>query len=224
MIGIPGITLPKAKIEMYRGDEPEPVDTITVMFNPPEYSISKGARYASTSILGMSTPLTQFVHGEADTLSLELFLDTTLMLDLLTDSDVREFVAKLEKLVLIDPESHAPLHCKFKWGKVDFKATVAKLDTTYTKFNADGVPVRAKIRMTFTEYETFDEIKKKKKSKKESADLARTYVVKEGDSLWLIAYEQYGDQKYWKHIARANGVANPLEVEPGTEIKLPRTE
>jgi LysM repeat protein len=209
--------LPKATIEIYRRDSRE--DAIEVLFNPPEYSVSRGVKYASTSILGMSTPLTQFVSGEADTVALDLFLDTTISADTRDGTDVREFVQRLEKLVLIDPELHAPLHCKFIWGGPPFKATVAKLDTTYTKFKPNGVPVRAKVKMTLTEYKTFEEVRAK--SQKYSADLARAYVVKDGDNLWLIAHEKYGDVKCWKHIARANGITNPLDLEPGTELVLP---
>jgi hypothetical protein len=216
-----GITSLKATLEIYR--RKELLDVIMVMFNPPEYSTSKGAKYASTSILGMSTPISQFVSGEADTVSLELFMDTTLMADALpVDVDVRVFVKRLERLVLIDEELHAPPHCVFRWGTLAFKATVAKVDTTYTKFNPVGIPVRAKVRLTFTEYKTFDEIKVK--SEKKSADLARVYVVGEGDSLWLIAHKKLGDPALWKYIAKENGIANPLDLTTGTELKIPRVE
>jgi hypothetical protein len=216
-----GITSPKATIEVYR--RKELLDTITVMFNPPEYSTSKGAKYASTSILGMSTPISQFVSGEADTLSLEVFVDTTLMTDASPEEvDVRVFVERLEVLVLIDEELHAPPHCVFRWGTLAFKATVAKVDTTYTKFDPHGIPVRAKVKLNFTEYKTFDEIKVK--SEKKSADLARIYVVGEGDSLWLIAHKKLGDAALWKYIAKENAIANPLDLEAGTELRIPRVE
>jgi len=42
-----------------------------VLFNPAEYSIEKGNTFQSTSLPGLATPVTQFVTGNADTLSME---------------------------------------------------------------------------------------------------------------------------------------------------------
>ena len=47
-----------------------------VLFNPAEYSIEKGNTFQSTSLPGLSTPVTQFVTGNADTLTMELYFDT----------------------------------------------------------------------------------------------------------------------------------------------------
>src|SRR5260370_17859128 len=49
---------------------------IQVLFNPAEYSIEKGNTYQSTALPGMPTPVTQFVNGNADTLTMELYFDT----------------------------------------------------------------------------------------------------------------------------------------------------
>ncbi len=191
-INIPGLSSSKAVIEIYRREEL--LDEIEVMYNPPEYTTSKSAKYTSTSILGMSTPIKQFQAGDADTLTLEVFLDTTVInpLELITGGDdVREYVRRIEVLVQIDKELHAPPYCIFRWGanpeEEGFKATVDKVDTTYTKFQSDGTPVRAKVKLTFTEYKTFEEIVEK--TTKHSADLAKVYIVEDGDSLWLIAYK-----------------------------------
>jgi hypothetical protein len=49
---------------------------IEVLFNPSEYTIEKANKYQSTPIPGLATPVHQFVHGESDTLTMELFFDT----------------------------------------------------------------------------------------------------------------------------------------------------
>ena len=51
--------------------------SVEVQFNPTEYGIDRGASYAELQVPGLRTPLLQFVRGEAQTLTLELFLDGT---------------------------------------------------------------------------------------------------------------------------------------------------
>lgn len=51
----------------------------------------------------------------------------------------------------------------------------------------------------------------------------RTYVIKEGESLWIIAADVYGDGEKWKLIYEANKekIKNPDILIPGTELIIP---
>lgn len=51
--------------------------SIDVMFNPTDYQITRNVSYAEIAVPGLSMPLLQFVRGEAQTLQLELFLDSS---------------------------------------------------------------------------------------------------------------------------------------------------
>lgn len=48
-----------------------------------------------------------------------------------------------------------------------------------------------------------------------------TYIVKRGDSLWLIAKKQYGSALRWKEIAAANPAINPKRLQVGQRLTLP---
>jgi LysM repeat protein len=48
------------------------------------------------------------------------------------------------------------------------------------------------------------------------------YIVKEGDFLWKIAEEVYGDGSYWTKIIQANQIADPSILIPGTKLIIPR--
>lgn len=48
-----------------------------------------------------------------------------------------------------------------------------------------------------------------------------TYIVKRGDSLWLIAKKQYGSALRWKEIAAANPNINPKRLQVGQRLTLP---
>jgi len=48
------------------------------------------------------------------------------------------------------------------------------------------------------------------------------YIVKEGDFLWKIAEEVYGDGNYWIKIVQANKITDPNILIPGTKLIIPR--
>lgn len=50
----------------------------------------------------------------------------------------------------------------------------------------------------------------------------RTYIVKEGDNIWDIAYSELGNARDWVKIMDVNPtVLNPFEIEVGTELIIP---
>lgn len=50
------------------------------------------------------------------------------------------------------------------------------------------------------------------------------YIVKEGDTLWSISEEKYGNGFEWTKIAEANEIKDPYEIEKGQVISLPEVE
>jgi len=48
------------------------------------------------------------------------------------------------------------------------------------------------------------------------------YVVKDGDFLWKIALEVYGDGNAWQRLADFNKISFPYSVETGMILKVPR--
>jgi nucleoid-associated protein YgaU len=54
-----------------------------------------------------------------------------------------------------------------------------------------------------------------------TSEKAKTYVVKESDSLWSIAENEYKDGHKWTEIAKANKLENPDAIEKGMKLILP---
>jgi nucleoid-associated protein YgaU len=54
-----------------------------------------------------------------------------------------------------------------------------------------------------------------------TAIVVRTYRIKRGDRLWLIAKHFYGDGHLWHKIADANGIPDPNDIHPGQVIIIP---
>jgi LysM repeat protein len=49
----------------------------------------------------------------------------------------------------------------------------------------------------------------------------KTYIVKSGDSLGLIAFKQLGATAKWREIAELNNIVNPSKIEVGQILQLP---
>ncbi len=192
-------------------------EEIPVLFNPKEYSQDKNNQFKYTNIPGLTTPLTQFVSGNVETLRMDLFFDTYE-----EKKDVREHTNKIDKLLDIDPELHSPPICKFIWGSLEFKAVLERVNKKFTMFLSDGIPVRATLSVTFKEYKTLEE--QMNNPPRQSSDRTKRRLVKEGDTLWSIAAEEYGDPGEWRHIAKENGIINPRILPPGTELAIPPME
>jgi len=50
---------------------------------------------------------------------------------------------------------------------------------------------------------------------------ARSYTVKQGDTLWVIAKRELGDARRIKEIADLNGLKEPFRLRIGDKIRLP---
>ena len=207
----------KAEIRVLRGKHKSQGNDpyLECGFNPPEYGINRSVNYGELKASGSGASSQQFVNRSADTLSMELFFDTSE-----TQTDVRtEYIEKLDYLASVDAELHAPPLCKFVWGKgLSFTALVTKLDKSFTRFLPSGVPVRARVNVTFSECSTSEY---RREIEPESTDKTKAWTVTEGDTLWLVAAEEYGDASYWRTIADANDIDNPRAVRPGDSLELP---
>lgn len=196
------------------GKTKEGKDQIKALFNPSQYSIDKSNTFASMQVPGRESSIIQFVRGESETLSLELFFDTYTYE---SSKDVREYTNKVRNLLNVDKDLHAPPICSFVWGKGGFTGVIEKATVTFTMFLSNGTPVRAKVNLTFRQYQ-------KTEARLSSPDKTKRMTIANGDSLWLIAAEEYGDPAKWRAIADANNIANPLVLEPGMEIIIPKIE
>jgi nucleoid-associated protein YgaU len=188
---------------------------IKVLFNPQQYAINKSNQFANMAIPGRDSPIIQFVRGESETLSMDLFFDTYTYDN---GEDVRNYTSKVTDLMIIDPEIHAPKICSFAWniGKKDkyFTGIIEKATTTYTMFLGNGIPVRAKLNISVRQFGEHQPIR-------HSPDKTKRRIFT-NDPLWIIAAREYGDPEKWKEIAKANNIVDPLSIEPGRELIIPK--
>jgi len=202
-------TLEKAKLQNFDTN-----DSFDVLFNPKEYSIEKSVQWEPHKSPGLDTPEQEFTSGNPSVLSVELFFDTYE-----AKSDVKEHTDKVMKLALVDADKHRPPLVVFVWGSTNFKGFVESLTLRYTMFLSDGKPCRATAALSIKEYKTAAE--QLQANPRNSPDHTKRRTLKQGETLALIAHEEYDDPAEWRRIADANGINDPKDVKPGTVLTLP---
>lgn len=197
---------------------------LEVQFNPESYTLNKGAQIAEIGIYGIDSPILQFVRGQNETLSLELFFDTTDEGMGEDARDVRERTAPFYQLVKMQPRTHAPPRIRFTWGLgLSFKAIVESVQQQFDLFSPTGVPLRATLTLNLREYKTLED--QLAEIKPESSDHTKTYTVQRGDTLSRIAGREYGDPALWRAIADENSdLPSVRRLEPGALLKIPPLE
>ena len=188
--------------------------TVEAMINPKEIGFTKGVEWAPQGAAGRDFPDLQFTKGKAITLSLELLFDKYE-----TDGDVRDEVNTLVSFAMRDENLHRPPAVTVTFagplfGGDNFKGVVNSVKVRYTMFNSAGTPVRAVVTLDMQQAD-------KDMLSGNSPDVAKQRVVKRGETLQLIAESEYKNASEWRRIADANGIDDPLSIEPGTKLIVP---
>ncbi len=204
---------------------------VPFLFNPNELTIERANQYSEKQVPGMPSSTFQFVKGGARTLTMNLFFDTyekgldvRFLTDKITgwDSSSSTGIPMLKGLMDINSDLHTPPICYFVWGSFIFRCLIEHVTKKFTMFLPTGIPVRATLSITLKEYK--DPETQLKETSFQSADRTKIWHVKQGDNLWLIAFEEYGDPNLWRTIAEANKIYNPRSLEPGTDLIIPPLE
>jgi len=237
-----GSRLPLEKAFFALADSPGR-SAVPVLFNPPEYGLTKSNHFAQIAIPGLDAQLIQFVRGENRTLDVDLFFDTTESRgssegapgqasqagepgsrSFAAGTDVREVTDQLTKFMEIDPQTHTPPICLFGWGQGHVVRCVIESATQrFTRFLENGTPVRATLKLTLREVISapISTQEDTELSRQHPSAHSRTWLVRDGDTLWAIAGAEYGDSREWKRIASANGIEDPKKMRIGTVLVIP---
>lgn len=201
-------------------------ERVAVMFNPEDYSVSRENTFSQTAVPGLSAPIIQFSHGNQQTLEMELFLDTYeghregSRQVAVAGEDVRKHVRKITDLMNIQPATHAPPVLLFTWGSLAFSCVLTRATQKFILFLPDGTPVRARVQVTFSQYNNAE--LEAKEIKRETADYTKFHVVRPGEKISAIAAAAYGEPRLWRAIALRNVVADPRALQAGQRLAIPR--
>ncbi len=237
-VGIPNPNslMPLAKMRITNIDTH---DSVTVLYNPQSYTRQKTVNYRPIPEMNADAPMLQFVHGGMEVLTFDLFFDSLsagaevggTVLDRLkffgnsllptagTLIDVRDYTSKITDLMYIDGDLHRPPELKVEWASLQFRGFLAQCNQRFVRFAETGEPLRAILSCTFLEHRDIDELHIA--NPLNSPDTTKYHTVRQGDSLWAIAADEYGDAGQWREIAAANGIANPRTLRAGDTLVVP---
>ena len=148
-----------------------------MQFNPNEFTMTKAAQIAEITIPGLDSPVLQFVRGQTETMSLELFFDSTEAGTGDQAMAVTEDTDRFYQLIKIDRQTHAIPVCRFEWGVGSFPGShlkehwasqndgrvngfnciVENVRQRFTMFNPLGVPLRATLTVQLREYKSLNQ-------------------------------------------------------------------
>jgi nucleoid-associated protein YgaU len=211
-------------------------ETIPVQFNPTEMTFAKGAQIAEIGIPGLDAPIQQFVRGQAEKLTLDLFFDTTESGMDGSATSVTTLTDKFYSTVKINFETHAPPICRLEWNgasfpgahllggydqqkRHSFRCIVENISQKFTLFSPQGIPLRATLTVTLREYKSLE--KQLRELHLASPDHTRAYVIERGDTLSAIAGKVYESPAEWRELATNNNITDPRRLTPGRMLEAP---
>jgi hypothetical protein len=199
-------------------------ESLECMFNPGEYTFTKSNNWALGKKRGANVPKLEFNGGNPTDLQVQLLFDTYE-----TGEDVRrKYTNALWQLAMVNKDKKdsrtkksTPPKCEFRWGTMwSFKAVVTNISQKFTLFLPDGTPVRAVMDLTLRQVED-EGIYPKQNPTSGGISGYRTHTLRQGETLYLIAAQEYGEARHWRFIAEFNKIDNPLSLKPGMVLSLP---
>ncbi|QWF77829.1 CIS tube protein [Amycolatopsis sp. CA-230715] len=196
---------------------------VPFQFNPNQLTLTKRTEWRrNPARMAEETSVPEFVGSAPRTLSVEIFLDGTDK----HDDSVEQNVSKLLRACVPTPESRrkkrpASPWVKLVWGKAktfSFAGVVQSVSVTYSLFDVDGTPLRARCSLTIDEGGSTTPNQNPTSG---ALEARRGHQVVAGDTLPALAWQEYGDATAWRLIAEANEVEDPMRLRPGTELLIP---
>lgn len=199
-------------------------EVLECLFNPKEYGITKANEWSTQPITGTTLSSYEFSHGDAQSMTISLLFDT---FD--SGKDVRdEYTDKLWALMDVQKDLKdskgkvgRPPRVLFQWGNAfGFVAVIKSINQKFLMFKEDGTPLRAQLEVTFQQIEDTN-LRPPQNPTSGGVGGSREWVVKEGDTLASIAYEEFGDTSSWRAIADANRLTQVRRLRPGMVLEIP---
>jgi len=209
----------------------DPDKQFTAPINPETFTRSFKIAADKRQAHGSAGTNPQYISSPPEELKLEFMLDGTgtmqgYYLDpTLSELSVSQSVpAQLNQFLNctydMDGNIHRPRFLYIIWGQdMNFQCTLTSVDVNFTLMDANGDPLRAKLSASFLGYYTPQELLQQ--SRMSSPDLTKLQKVNQGDSLDLLAYQQYDDPMFFMQLGRVNNLTSIRNIKPGTTLKFP---
>lgn len=196
------------------------------LLNPEKYAFKYKVEYNQTQGQGTSSTQPKYVRTDPEDLDLEFLFDRTGIIKGNSDDLSLGIVADIDRFKRIvfdyNGDEHKPNYLMIGWGTLLFKGILTEMNVEYKLFTPEGVPLRAVVRASFKG--VIDDKLRVARENNNSPDLTHLRIVKQGDTLPLMAFKIYGDSKYYLQVAAANNLTDFRRLKPGQQIMFPPIE
>lgn len=110
----------------------------------------------------------------------------------------------------------------FQWGSpIIYNVIMPSVRISYVRFTSSGKPIRAKVTL---QLQAVDDSPALTNPTSGGIPGRRSHTLVAGENLQHIAMANYGKPGAWRALAEANGIEDPLAVQPGLVVYLPAPE
>lgn len=225
-------------------------ERIDCLLNPETLEVKRlaGVRPRATAAgqlvgAGLADDPVLFTGGGRTELVLDLLFDIDLAEAKAPLTDVRALTAPLWRLSENSATEHGSLRpplARFVWGKAwNLPGVIVSIAERFDAFGEAGAPRRSWLRLKLlrvaepaggTARSFEDELDSGARATTADTGQDAVQAVGDGDSspgyagvrFDLLAASALGDPQRWRQLAEHNGIANPMEVAPGTVLSVPR--
>lgn len=225
----------KVKFIFYPDEEKPGIGGIPYepVYNPTEFSVNYGTGYDGGEVPISADVSKKYTSTAPRNLSMKLFFDGTgaspsasslgAMASNALGVHVNTVDLQIETFIglasAVDNTKHRPRFVMIIWGSFIMTGVVTTMNVKYTLFQPDGRPLRATMDLTIKENIASSLVTKLLNLL--SPDLSKCIVVKEGDTLPLLCYQEYNDASLYTKVAEVNNLKNYRKLEQGMELLFP---
>lgn len=209
-------------------DYSDPGEMFVALINPESYQLDYKIEYNDGQGQGASSSQLGYAHTKPEDLSFEFLFDATgaLQTGPLFVPPKPDITAELQRfkdmLTAYEGEIHQPRYLKLIWGTLLFKGRLSTLQIQFKLFKPDGRPLRAVAKATFKG--SVEENFRVALENAQSPDVSHVRTVMAGDTLPLMCHRIYGESRFYLEVAKANGLADFRNLQPGDELIFPPLE
>lgn len=194
------------------------------MFNPTSYSRTYATDWVRQQGINTSGAELDYSKSPPEQLSLDLVLDGNgvdrMGVLALAQKSVRDRVNELREVAYkYNGTIHEANYLLVTWGKLSFPCRLSSLTVNYTRFDRDGLPLRAELKLTLLS--DFSAKTRAKEEEKTSPDLTHARIVRASDTLPLLTKEIYGSPARYLDVARYNDLDDFRDLSPGRKLLFP---
>ena len=210
----------KLKVYAYSDDSfSTEVGTYTVNINPESYTYNHAVQFSdSKNVAEGAGNAGKFNSIDKETVGFTIYFDSTGIFD--SKDSAEEQLTKFKDLVYkYNGNIHRTNYIKLSWGTLLFYCYLTRLDVSYTLFNTNGDPLRAKADVSFTGFSNPKLLAAM--VKKSSPDVNHVKKFSSHDTMPVLCSQIYRNIDLYMQVAEINKLDSFRNVPIGTNLVFP---